>query len=200
MLVAKSSPDEIRYVGLSNLDSPRRRMMRHISNSIGAEKRSGHLHNWIRKILFDGDDVVCRVLEFGLDSEELRVREIFWIKHYREAGYDLCNMTDGGDGVVGSRHTPESKLKISLALRGVPKSKEHIEKVRVAKTGAHLSKEHIEKLRKANTGRKISDETRMKMSASQRARYARTPKEGYAHSEETRAKISASIKKRNTTN
>ena len=44
----------------------------------------------------------------------------------------LRNRTDGGEGTSGSICSPETKIRMSLALRGKKKSPEHIEKVRLA--------------------------------------------------------------------
>lgn len=39
--------------------------------------------------------------------------EVRWIKAFRDAGYDLVNLTDGGDGVKGLVHSEESKELMS---------------------------------------------------------------------------------------
>ncbi len=41
-------------------------------------------------------------------------------------------MTDGGDGVPGSKQSAETKLKKSIAMSGKKKSPEHIQKMREA--------------------------------------------------------------------
>jgi len=60
----------------------------------------------------------------------------------------------------------EHKEKISLALRGKPKSPEHREKIRqgnLGKSRGKFSADHIEKIRLGNIGKVISEETRDKM-------------------------------------
>lgn len=52
------------------------------------------------------------------------------IRNLRSRGFQLLNMTDGGDGVSGSTQSEETKLKKSLALTGKKKSPEHIQKMR----------------------------------------------------------------------
>lgn len=88
---------------------------------------------------------------------------------FRDRGYKLANLTDGGGGIPGWRHTPEAKAKI----------------------GAHwIGRKHTPKMREAlakyNATRVISDEHRAKMSAAAKAR------KGRIVSAETRAKIAAS--------
>jgi hypothetical protein len=57
---------------------------------------------------------------------------------------------------------PERRLKISNALKGKPKSKEHIEKL----IGHEVKDETRQKLRRANLGKRASVESRKKMSLS----------------------------------
>ena len=58
--------------------------------------------------------------------------------------------TKNNKSFLGKTHTQEWKDAMSLRLKGVPKSPEHIEKVRAANTGKSLSIEHVEKLRMIN--------------------------------------------------
>lgn len=63
----------------------------------------------------------------------------------------LCNLTDGGEGSSGYKHTAETRAKLSVMKKG--------------KKPPPLSAEARAKIAKANTGRKMSDEARAKMSA-----------------------------------
>ncbi len=53
------------------------------------------------------------------------------IRNLKRRGFQLLNMTDGGDGVPGNKQSAETKLKKSLALKGRKRSPETIEKMRV---------------------------------------------------------------------
>lgn len=53
-----------------------------------------------------------------------------FIRNLRRRGFQLLNMTDGGDGVPGNKQSDETKLKKSIALSGKKKSVEHIQKMR----------------------------------------------------------------------
>jgi hypothetical protein len=79
--------------------------------------------------------------------------------------------------MLGHVMTDDNKKKISDAIKGVPKSKEHVEKVR-----------------KALIGKKHTTEAKQKMSASMKGRTP--PNKGKTWSEETRAKIAAIWAKR----
>jgi hypothetical protein len=58
------------------------------------------------------------------------------IKLIKEIGREnLCNLTDGGDGVSGLKHSDESKQKISIWRKGKPLSKGTCMKITQNKTG-----------------------------------------------------------------
>ena len=79
----------------------------------------------------------------------------------------LHNRTDGGDGISGYKHTPETKKSLSDMKTG-RKRKPH-------------SEETKRKISQANKGRIVSEETRKKLSEMQK---------GKTLSEETKNKIS----------
>ena len=133
-------------------------------------------------------------LAFCDTEEKLNWLEKLYIKKYkaREVGY---NLTDGGDGIIGYKHTEEDKIKIGKAGKGRVKSEAECKKLSESKRGeknpmfkdGHRSKfiEHpkkeknykwTEERRKNyipwNKGLKgcISDETRKKMSESAKNR------------------------------
>lgn len=131
-------------------------------------------------------------LAFCDTEEKLNQLEQFYIKKYkaREAGY---NLTDGGDGTIGYKHTEEDKIKISKAGKGRIKSEAECKKLSESKRGEknpmfgtngfwfnkHLYDETKQKISNTlkgktpwNKGLKgcISDETRKKMSESAKNR------------------------------
>lgn len=93
----------------------------------------------------------------------------------------LLNKTDGGEGISGCvkkgnkiPKTKETKLKISMALRGISKSVEHKQKISDALKGKPKSAKAKIAIINGLLGRKHSDETKQKISKSlignQRAR------------------------------
>ena len=66
---------------------------------------------------------------------------------------NLCNMTDGGEGMSGFLHSEETRNKMSKSRKGNTNSK-----------GRKLSDETKLKLSKANKGKKLSDKTKLKLS------------------------------------
>jgi len=71
---------------------------------------------------------------------------------------NLCNLTDGGEGVSGLVHSEEHRRKNSEAKKGRPAHNK----------GKKISEELKAHLREINIGRKRSDETRKKMSEAQK--------------------------------
>jgi hypothetical protein len=106
------------------------------------------------------------------------------IKRLKIMGFDIANLTDGGEGVSGLVMSENAK-----------------EKMRLAKVGKKLSKEHIEKIRNSNTGRSISEESRKKLSLSRlgivfsddHKSKLRAAKIGIKFSDEHRKNLSAAI-------
>jgi hypothetical protein len=113
----------------------------------------------------------------------------------------LCNLTDGGEGVLGILHTEETKRKLSQKIKGCKHTSEAVEKIRqtskrpcseekkhkisLSNKGRKMTIEQREKLSIAKTGVKISDETKEKL------RIAQT---GKKYSAETREKIRNVVK------
>ena len=83
--------------------------------------------------------------------------ESFLITEYKQCGYTLSNLTDGGEGVSGYTHSEEAKRKLSVILKG--------HKFNV---GRIPSLEARKKMSIAGKGRKRSEETKTKMSDSKK--------------------------------
>ncbi len=100
--------------------------------------------------------------------------EIALISFYKRIGVNLCNLTSGGDGVSGYRHTELTKSKMTgMFKKGdtpwnkgkeKPYSDSSIEKMRAAKIGKKQTQQHINNATSARTGLKRSNEVRQAMS------------------------------------
>lgn len=108
------------------------------------------------------------------------------------------NFTKGGDGLIGFKHSEESKLKMSKTRKGKPLSKEHCKKISEAISGEKhpfYGKKHSEETRKkiseANKNKVMSIESRRKISENN-SKYWK----GKHLSDETKAKLTESHKKR----
>lgn len=94
----------------------------------------------------------------------------------------LVNLTDGGEGATGARHTLEIRAVIAAASTGRQKSLEERAKISAGRSGWKHSAEERAKMSAAQRGRIHSPETRAKMSDASR---------GKPKSAETRANMSA---------
>lgn len=141
----------VRYVG-KTIRTPQRRLRRHLARCYLDEAHT-HKNRWLRQLLAAGIEPVITVLETCASESELNAAEIRHIAECRARGILLTNATDGGDGTSGWKATPESRARLSAALKGKPKSAEHRAKI-IALV----------------TGRKASDATRAKLSAERRKR------------------------------
>lgn len=99
--------------------------------------------------------------------EDLCEKEIFWIKHFKSFGTPHgLNMTAGGKGSTGFRHSKKSKERFrEIANNRPPFSEEHVEKItktlqeRYANRPHHTkgctqTPDHIAKRVAKNTGKK----------------------------------------------
>lgn len=101
-------------------------------------------HKAIRKYGKDGFD--WEIIFESYDKEyTLKVMEPFFIAAYDslKKGY---NMTEGGNGGPGYKHTPESLKKMSESQRGNIQSEETKRKRSESMKGVKKSKEHIENM------------------------------------------------------
>lgn len=143
--------------------------------------------------LYCSDETIAFDLERGL------------IKCFRRMGVGLTNVTDGGEGVSGLRHTPSLRAQMSKTRKGRVHSDATKAKMVVSRMGAQNSffgrqhseetKRKIAATKKANPsmywlGKPKSEETRKKISESLTGRV------GYKHTADTRAKMSAARKGR----
>ncbi len=99
----------------------RRRIECHFLDARKTTKNHPKLQK-IRKIESLGLSVIVRKVEENVSDADAQDLEMLIIAEARDKGIQLCNLTDGGDGSAGYKHTPESIRKISDALTGVPKT------------------------------------------------------------------------------
>jgi hypothetical protein len=107
--------------------------------------------------------------------------------HSKETRKKMSLNSKHGKPNLGCKASKETKLKMSLARKGILKTEEHKRKISEANKGKKLSKEHKKKLSIFHTGLKLSKETRNKMSLASR---------GHKNTVETKKKMSLSALKR----
>lgn len=167
--------NEPRYVGWTI--NPLRRLHEHIQRSV--RKEDTYKARWIRSLLKAELEPMMLLLEWS-DNEEIKNHESEWIAHFSYIGFKLTNATEGGDGILGYHHTPESIKKFSSKLRNVPKSLEHRLRLSISRTGQKLSSATKAKMSQVRTGKKRTPESIAKTTAFHRGR---------KRSEETKQKL-----------
>lgn len=150
------------YIGKTG--DPEERWNKHLSAARNEnEGECFVVHRALNK--YGSENFDFSVIEEVVAEPEVLEREIYWIAFYKS---NICrygndfgyNLTDGGEGATGHKHTEVSKLKMSKALRGVPKSEEHKASLRQAHLGKVLTDEHKENIGKAGRGKKRTDKSK----------------------------------------
>lgn len=149
-------------------------------------KQYAHLprSRWVVSLQKRGLSPQIVILEECAIAEDLDEAERFYIAYFRSIGgkRSLLNLTDGGEGILGYRHSKEEIERQSAVQREKAKDPEERKRLRGLSTAYWTSQGSREKKRQERTGKKWSSEIRAKMSATQKGR-TRSP--------ETRAKMSA---------
>jgi hypothetical protein len=176
-LHVRKSDDKVFYIGKGR--GPR------------AHSAHGRSEYWKRVAAKHGFQ--AEVVAHWTTEEEAFLHERFLISCFADMKVPLVNLTLGGEGASGSKHSTETRQKMSLAHTGKklpPKSAEHRAKLSKAQTGKSPGNKGLSpsdevraRLSLAKMGRKIPLETRQKMSAAHKGR---------KKSPETRARMSAS--------
>jgi predicted GIY-YIG superfamily endonuclease len=103
-----NSDGKPRYIGLTTKDLNIR-----LNNHKNDYRHNPHKINWIKKYR---NEIEIHLIEENIKSiKELKEKEIFYIKLYRNKNFDLLNYTDGGD------YCPYNRIGISPINKGKSK-------------------------------------------------------------------------------
>jgi group I intron endonuclease len=145
--------NEIFYVGKSIQGFKR-------ANNIFAHKC--HCRNTINLLKRLGYRPIIKILQFfddNLSLKDLNEAEKYWISYFRSINCKLTNLTDGGEGSKGYKHTIEARKIMSMkasrskGFKGHKHTKESLEKQRQAKLGKKLTISHKLAIGKAGKGK-----------------------------------------------
>ena len=134
------------YIGISIYEPESNRIRKHLTGH-----GSRVLANAVKK--YGRDAFTYEILEENVFTELLPDLEVAYIAKFSTIAPKGYNLTLGGDGIIGLKHTEESREKMSRA---------HL--------GKTLSQDHREKIGAANRGKIYSQETREKISNALRSR------------------------------
>lgn len=152
------------------------------SDSLGKFSRAkSKSRNSIWKNIVSKTEYNIEIILDDLSWEEACLKEKEFISIYGKI-YDnsgiLANITDGGDGTLGTKWSKERHILISKKMKGRISpmkgkvcSKEHKQKVSLSKKGIPRPKYVIEALRNANIGRAIPREQIEKGLETKRTKY-----------------------------
>jgi hypothetical protein len=137
-----------------------------------------------------GTAIEIKIVADGLTEREAFDIEIERIAFWKNDGADLCNLTLGGDGPSGRKHSEEWKRMISQKLRGRKMSPESRARMSLAAMGntkgvGKKKPQHVIDAMVARfTGVPKSDETKRKIAASKKGQVRlHTPEEDQRASE-----------------
>jgi hypothetical protein len=147
-----------------------------------AYSKNGRTEYWRKIVKKCGYEV--EILFDNISYDIAKEKEIEFIKLYGRANINsgiLCNLTDGGDGSLGFKHSSESLIKIGEKSKNRVKSIEQINKWKNSMKNYIISNETKDKIKKTLTGIKHTEERKNNQSKSHL---------GKTLSQETKEKIS----------
>ncbi len=142
--------------------------------------------NKIRKLMSLGMKPIITKVEENVSDAQAIDFECLLIAEMRDIGIPLTNMTDGGDGAKGYKHTEEHLKYVSELFKGRIVSEETKQKMRKPKS--EEGRVNMAKARLNKTYRP-SEETKRKTSEALLGRPS--PMKGRKQSDEAKAKMSA---------
>jgi hypothetical protein len=144
---------------------------------VGRIRQTSNRNKYWQNIVKKCNGFKSDILAGNLTEKEALSFEILMIKKLRESGLKLCNLTNGGDGTSGLKHSAETRALFSKQRKGRPSptkgikfSAERIEFMRQVHLGRKQSEEWKQNAAKAKIGRNVSKETREKIANSHRGK------------------------------
>ncbi len=141
------------------------RMYVHKSKALKGTHYNKYLQNKILKILKEGNNIYYHKFNDNVSERIAFEVEKVAIETFRSIGVKLCNLTDGGEGLSGYKHTKKEIQKMSKNNKGKhtgPRSEEIKQKLRGKNNARYgkpawnkglkiqYSKETIRKIKEAN--------------------------------------------------
>lgn len=107
-----------------------------------SNRRNQYIYNSMRK--YGIDNFSIEELEQHETEQSALDGEVFHIMYRRSIGDKVMNLTNGGEGISGWKHSEEAKEKIAESRRGKPapnKGKPHTEDTKIKMAAAHENRE-----------------------------------------------------------
>ena len=101
-LSSSENPDKILYIGYTK-KTKEKRLIEHLSES--RKRNKTKKTKWINSVFNRGFIIVVQELDTETTIENIKLKEIEYIKMFKSFGASLKNGTNGGDGAVGNKNT-----------------------------------------------------------------------------------------------
>lgn len=141
------------YIGKGSIPKHRQ------SGILRAKSSKGRNKYWQHRVNKHG--FRAEVLAYWETEQEALDHEILLISCFKDLNFELCNLTDGGEGLSGIKHNEEFKKAASLRMKGnkycVGKKlpEERVEQLRKLHKGIPKTTEHKLNLSKSRIGLKV---------------------------------------------
>lgn len=132
------------YIGITNQGSGARYRHHWYESRIG---EPSPIHRSMAK--YGEDNFTLEIIDFADTYDELKEKEKYWIKQYNSTDKSIgYNLTEGGDGTFGRKHSEETKEKIRQKALGRKASEETKKKMSETRLGkcSDKQREHLLKL------------------------------------------------------
>lgn len=215
-LFALSNPKVFRYIGQCIIEVEER--VRNHFKEAKKDTKNRWVYNWIKKHNFQ---IGYRILEEDAVWNE---SEIKWKKKLQEEGHRLTNMTDGGDGFLGGKHSKNWSKRHSEIMKQKWQDSEFRKKMSIAMSlnsrkgkpcpgnkGKIRTKEWLKKLSESQKGKprlylrgivrseefkkKISIANKGKKRTKEQIERMRIAAKGYKFSEQHKKNVSEAVTK-----
>jgi hypothetical protein len=124
---------EVRYIGCTK-GSLSQRLSTHISRAKQGLTNVS-CFDWIRELSEQGLRPKILLESEHLDSDAAYAEETRLIDMYRSKGARILNKASGGPGCSGAIRSAETRLKMGLAKKDIPKTQEHRLNLAIANGG-----------------------------------------------------------------
>lgn len=113
-----------------------------LESSSRSHQRSGRNKYWHNVVNKNNGQYDVEIMMSGLSEQEALDKEAEFIKLYgrRCDGGTLCNLSLGGEGILGHKHSDETKEKMSKSAKGIIPSLETKIKISESKKGKSINK------------------------------------------------------------
>lgn len=157
-------------------------------NRLNSTRATHRNIRWLRTTKKAGGFYATKIID-KVDEELAFFVEMERIDQLKRIGFDLCNITNGGDGLAGFKHSQDSIKKMSVKWKpGRVMSQKQRDSISNSMKSRIYSEETLRKMSEAQLGKKHSLESRQKMCKAQAGK-----NKGIIRSQEFKNKISASM-------